>query len=172
MRLYFLRHGIAHPGSSTLRDFDRPLTAEGRAELEPIARAMVLLKVRPDPILASPLVRARETAEIVAPVLGGTLRIVDELSSGAGFAAFQNLVKANTGAKALMFVGHEPDLSEAAGELIGTFGSTITLKKAGLIRVDIDGRAEPGRGHLRWLLTPDQLVLIGHTGIEPSDDTP
>ena len=161
MRLFFLRHGIAEDRSSSGRDFDRALTAEGRAELEQVARGLRRLKVMPDPILSSPLVRARQTAEVVAPVLGGTLEIVEELSAGAAFHDFQRLVQRYMTAQSLMLVGHEPDFSQAAAALVGAESGALVLKKAGLIRIDLDGRPEIGRGRLRWLLTPGQLALIG-----------
>ena len=161
MRLFFLRHGIAEDQSNSLRDFDRALTAEGRAELENVARGLRRLKVTPDPILVSPLVRARQTAEVVAPVLGGSIMIEEELSPGATFDAFQRLVGRYRTAEALMVVGHEPDFSSAAAAFVGAEPGALALKKAGLIRIDLDRRPEAGHGRLRWLLTPGQLALIG-----------
>jgi phosphohistidine phosphatase len=161
MRLFFFRHGIAEAGHAALRDFDRPLTDEGRNELAIIAQGLRRLRVVPDVLLSSPLVRARQTAEIIAPMLGITVEIADELQSGADFEAFQSLVLRYSVAEALMFVGHEPGMSEYPAALIGAVGGAIVLKKAGLIRIDLDGRCERGRGRLRWLLTPRQLELIG-----------
>lgn len=161
MRLFFLRHGIAEPGHNGLDDFDRALTPEGRAELDGIARGLRRLKVRPQPLLSSPLVRARQTAEVVAPILGATVELTDELATGATFGAFRRLVARYANAQSIMLVGHEPGFSHTAAELIGAEPGTLALKKAGLIRVDLDGSFEPGQGYLRWLLTPRQLVLIG-----------
>lgn len=170
MRLFFLRHGIAEPGHSSLSDFDRQLTDEGRAELEDVAQGLRRLKIRPDRLLSSPLVRARQTAEAVAPALGASVEIVDELRSGASFAAFQELARRYEKAGSLMLVGHEPDFSETAAVLIGADGDGLVLKKAGLIRVDLDGRFERGQGRLRWLLTPHQLALIGGANAEHGGD--
>jgi phosphohistidine phosphatase len=153
-----------------MRDFDRALTSEGRAQLDDIARALRRLKLAPHPLLSSPLVRARQTAEAVAPALGATVEIAEELQSGATLEAFLRLMRRYGGAEAIMFVGHEPDLSETAAALIGAGPNALTLKKAGLIRVDIDARLEPGRGRLRWLLTPHQLVLIGSAGAGGDQD--
>ncbi len=161
MRLFFLRHGVAEGSHGGMRDFDRALTPEGRAQLDDIAHALRRLKLAPRPLLSSPLVRARQTAEAVAPALGTTVEIAEELQSGATFEAFLRLMRRYAGAESIMFVGHEPDFSEAAATLIGAGPDALTLKKGGLIRVDIDARFEPGRGRLRWLLTPHQLVLIG-----------
>lgn len=161
MRLFLLRHGIAEDGGPSLRDFDRALTERGRAELHWIARGMQNLSVGPAPILSSPLVRARQTAELVAPVLGARFDITEELSSGADFGALQRLISAHSNAESLMLVGHEPDLADLAAALVGAHQGALVLKKAGLIRIDLPGRAEPRAGRLRWLLTPSQLKLIG-----------
>src|SRR3712207_3020645 len=114
MRLFFLRHGIAEPGHTGLRDFDRQLTPAGEAELESVARGLKRLKVTPDPLIASPSLRAQQTAEEVAPVLGGTVGFVDERQRGASLEACAGLERGYSGADCIMFVGHEPDLSEAA----------------------------------------------------------
>ena len=161
MRLFLLRHGIAEPGHSRLRDFDRALTAEGRDELELIARALRRLKVAPQLILTSPLVRARETAAAVAPLLESEVEVAEELSSGATFEHFLGLVRRHAAADALMLVGHETDFSTAAARWIGADEGAIVLKKAGLIRIDLHGGFSEGSGRLRWLLTPHQLKLIG-----------
>src|SRR5512142_734699 len=71
MNLYLLRHGIAvergAPGYA--KDADRPLTVEGERKLQTIGEAMQMLELSFDLILASPYVRTRQTAEIVARVL-------------------------------------------------------------------------------------------------------
>lgn len=169
MRLFFLRHGVAEPGHTGLRDFDRPLTPEGRDELALVAHALKRLRVRPDALLSSPLARARQTAEAVSPTLGTSVQIADELQSGASFDDFARAARRFADAESVMFVGHEPDLSEAAAALVGAPRGALTLKKAGLIRVDVDGRFERGRGRLRWLLTPHQLTLIGGEAGASSD---
>lgn len=161
MQLLLLRHGIAEDGHARLSDFDRALTARGRAELAHIARGLQRLKITPDAILSSPLVRAWQTAELVAPALGREAEIVDGLASGADWEDFQQLIEQWSASGSLMLVGHEPDLSMVAAVLVGAPEGSLVLKKAGLIRVDIDGPVQPGRGRLRWLLTPRQLVLLG-----------
>lgn len=161
MRVFFLRHGAAVPGSSRLNDFDRPLTEDGRTELAAVAEGLRRLKLKNVPILSSPLLRARETSDIVAPILETTVEIVDEIRSGASFEVFQSLINRSQERESVLFVGHEPDFSDAASALIGARDETIVLKKAGALRIDISGRAERGAGRLRWLLTPSQLVLMG-----------
>ena len=171
MRVFFFRHGLAEAGHAGLRDFDRPLTAEGQARLADVGRAMRRLKIIPHIILTSPLVRARQTAESVAPALGATVEVSDELRSGATYDDFERLIRRFGGIECLMLVGHEPDLSEVAAALIGAESGALVLKKAGLIRVDINSRFERGRGRLRWLMTSHQLELIGRAASSGADDS-
>lgn len=159
MHLFLLRHGIAQASEEAPSDAGRMLTAEGRSTLAVIARALGKLKVKPDLILTSPYQRAHQTAEIVVPTTGGRIEVVEELSSGALPHIFSELILRFASHDTLMFVGHEPDLSNAAATLIGAEEGAIVLKKAGLIRIDIE--EQPLFGQLRWLLTPHQLMLIG-----------
>jgi phosphohistidine phosphatase len=161
MQLFLLRHGIAEDRHVGGKDFDRALTAEGRAQLARVARGLRRLKVAPAAILSSPLVRARQTAEIVAPVLGQEVEIVDRLAAGVSFEQMLRIVEDRDDAGSLMLVGHEPDFSTAAALLVGAPEDALVLKKAGLIRVDFHGPPAVGSGQLRWLLAPSQLALIG-----------
>lgn len=159
VKLFFLRHGIAEDAVGGMRDYDRALTAEGRAQLEQIAQALLRLGIAPEVVLTSPLVRARETAEIIAPVLGAPIETATELASGCLFDDLLRLLRRYAQAS-IMLVGHEPDFSVMAARLINADERGIVLKKAGLIRVEIDGRPQPGRGRLSGLLTPKMLLLM------------
>jgi phosphohistidine phosphatase len=161
MKLFFLRHGIAEDAHGGMRDADRALTEEGRRQLAQIAEALLRLDVRPGVIVTSPLVRARETAEIVAPALGAPVEIADELQPGCILDDLQRVVS-RFDADRIMVVGHEPDFSSMAARLINADERGLELKKAGLIRVDVDGSPRPGRGRLTALLTPKMLRLMAH----------
>jgi phosphohistidine phosphatase len=161
MRLFLLRHGIAEPARPGLADFDRVLTPEGRAELARIARGLRRLKIAPDAILSSPLARAHQTAEIVALALDREVETVEELASGAVLEDFLEILNRWSASGSLLLVGHEPDFSTAGALLVGAPEGALVLKKAGLMRVDIDGAAQAGAGRLRWLLTPSHLALFG-----------
>lgn len=162
MKLFFLRHGIAEDAHGTLTDYDRALTEEGRAQLGTIAQALLRLNVKPDLILSSPLVRAYQTAEIVAPVLGSTVMVANELQAGCSLDDVLRLLQRHQH-DTILLVGHEPDFSSIAARLINADERGIVLKKAGLIRVEIQGRPQAGRGRLSALLTPKMLTLIGDT---------
>lgn len=160
MQLYFLRHGIAEDAGPGMSDDERALTTEGRTQLKVIAKAMQRLAIRPNNIFTSPLVRTRETAEIVVPVVGGTLHVAPELAPGCTWEQLQRVLQQVKGQQTLV-VGHAPDMGSLAATLIGADGNAIAVKKAGLVRVDYDGKPVVGIGLLHWVLTPQQLAWIG-----------
>src|SRR5688572_24749324 len=69
MEVYLLRHGIAEDGSPTGRDADRPLTDEGRRKLRDVLKLAAAGGVRPDLLVSSPYLRAKQTAEIAQEIL-------------------------------------------------------------------------------------------------------
>ena len=82
MKLYLLRHGNADWPHWTQPDDERPLTEEGKRELKKIGEALRVRRVAPGLILASPLPRAAETAEIVGKELGVPVREEPALQPG------------------------------------------------------------------------------------------
>lgn len=157
MKLYFLRHGPAEAMGGGVHDADRDLTPEGEALVREEAAALARMDLRLDAILTSPFLRARKTAEIVASALGAQDRLaVDErLAYGFRLGALQAMVAERPGIRALMVVGHNPDLPITAGRLAG--GALIDMKRGGLILIDAD-RIEPGAGALEWVLPPKLLA--------------
>jgi phosphohistidine phosphatase len=156
-RLYFLRHGLAANRSEwSGDDSERPLTSKGQALMAREAQTIAQLGLQLDLILTSPLVRALQTARIVAEALGMQERLqADErLAPGFGMPALAEVLKERSGVSALMLVGHEPDFSETIGALIG--GGRVVCKKGGLARVDLpdDGSLA---GELVWLIPPGVL---------------
>jgi phosphohistidine phosphatase len=158
MELYFLRHGIAADvGPAGTGDAGRPLTKEGIAKMQTEARGMRRLGLQLDALLSSPLVRARETAAIVARELGLELQLAAELAPGCDTALLFALLGEHRAAERMMLVGHEPDFSSLIGALTG--GSQILMKKGGLGRVDIE-QLEKASGTLVWLLPPHVLRKV------------
>jgi phosphohistidine phosphatase len=159
MELYFLRHGIAADvGPEGSGDAGRPLTAEGIEKMKEAARGLRRLGVRPDVLLSSPLVRARQTAEIVRRAFGLESRLVEALAPGCDIARLRDLLGEYRSAEGVMVVGHEPDFSTLVGLLTG--GSRVQLKKGGLARVDLE-TVDEGAGTLVWLLPPMALRKAG-----------
>lgn len=158
MKLYFLRHGIAEDIENAKGgDAARALTPRGIERLEISARMLAKLGVKPARIYSSPLVRARQTAEIVAKAIG--VEVTLEPTVGPGFNAqiVSALIAGLNASDDVMFVGHEPDMSEVVSSLTG--GSTVTMKKGSLARLDVSYCPRPLRGSLVWLIAP--AVFVG-----------
>jgi phosphohistidine phosphatase len=152
--LYFLRHGDAGQAWAT-NDEQRPLSAEGEAALAAAAATWTRLKLRPEVVLTSPLVRARQTADLLCQGIGCAAEpIVDErLRPGAGWGEMARAMAAHPNAARVCFVGHEPDLSQVVAQLTGA--SSVRMRKGGLACVEFYGVPEPGSGELAWLIDPD-----------------
>jgi phosphohistidine phosphatase len=151
LRLYFFRHAEAEPESATLPDHARPLTARGTARTQRAARVLKALEVNPARLYSSPLVRARQTADILSDTFGVPVEVRQEVGPGFNAQTVEALVKDMDSDEAAMFVGHEPDFSATISALIG--GGGVEIKKGGLARIDLDSY-QPLRGSLVWLIAP------------------
>ena len=155
IELCLLRH--AHAGDSTTwvgDDEVRPLTEKGRRQSERVGRLFAAAGYVPDMLLTSPLVRARETAEIVGDVLGVRVREEPRLGEPMDLATLDAVLDDAGNPRRVLIVGHDPDFSELASELVG---APIPMRKGTLARIDVDRPLEPGSGDLRWLVPPDLL---------------
>jgi phosphohistidine phosphatase len=168
MELYFLRHGLAGERSEWIgHDEDRPLTAAGKAQTAREAAGLSRLGLIPDLILTSPLVRAKQTAEILARALGIPERVgIDEqLSPGFGRKELRQIVSENSGRDKLMLVGHEPDFSKIVGRLIGN--AQVVMKKGGLAVVELTD-LESLEGRLLCVATP-KMLEVGAAFVDPDE---
>jgi phosphohistidine phosphatase len=155
-QLWLLRHADAEP-HGTRRDAERQLTERGRRQADIAGAALARMGAAFGGILASPKVRARETAELALARLDGSQRDLLELhallAGGVQAREALELLEGVAGGGALLLVGHEPDLSGIVGELTG---ARIDLKKGGLAVV----RLGAGGAELVLLLRPAELALI------------
>lgn len=137
-------------------DFDRPLTDAGRKLMALEADAMAALALDLDAIVTSPLVRAKQTAAIVAKALKLRERLVEDDRVGLGFGPgrLAEMIAERSGASGVMFVGHEPSMSATIGHLIG---GDVEMKKGSLACVNLT--AAPASGYLVWLVTAKILAL-------------
>jgi phosphohistidine phosphatase len=142
-RVYLVRHGDAEPSRGV--DAARRLTPSGRAEFERHARALVAeLAIRR--VVTSPLLRARETAELLAAVTGARLEEDGALASGAssGAALLARLAREPAGTA---LVGHNPELAEALGKAAGR---DLGMRKGEIAALDVEG----GRVSVAWHRAP------------------
>ena len=159
LELYLIRHGIAADrGEDYPDDSKRPLTSAGMSKLRQEAKALNELGVAFAVIITSPLVRTRQTAEIVAATLKEKPQIVasDSLApAGTPAGVVQELARHAKQAR-IALVGHEPNLGELAARLIGA-KAPIEFKKGAMCRIDFDVLPPKGLGQLRWFLPPRVL---------------
>ncbi|HRV59588.1 MAG: histidine phosphatase family protein [Solirubrobacterales bacterium] len=145
--IYLLRHGDAEPDQGS-GDAARRLTDKGEAQALAAGLAMAKLGMNVDTCLASPRVRALETANLACRSLGAEVEVVDAI----GYDDYDSLDLA-AGRGDTLIVGHEPDMSMEVARLTG---ANIKMKKGGLAAI---------RGsQLQALLRPAELITIATQG--------
>lgn len=157
--LTFLRHATAEDRNLPIPDEARRLTPKGRKQVQRIAdfcRRHVLL---PTHLLCSPLVRAVETAQGLHDDLPHCppAVIVPWLAHGVDIRETRQALTAIVakGHENIWLVGHEPEFSTLMTQLLGSQSSFINVKKASLIRLEVDMHG--GAGELQWNI-PNALM--------------
>lgn len=163
MRILLIRHGPAgdrEAWAKAGKDDDlRPLTPKGRAKMRKAAAGLASILKDIDLIAASPLSRARQTAELLAKRYpkAKALRL-DALRPEAGPKTALAWLASLPEDSAPALVGHEPGLGLLAGALLG--GGRLELKKGACLLIDAAHPIRPGCGRLLWLLQPKQLRAL------------
>lgn len=155
-----MRHGEAEDGAESGGDDARSLTVRGRERMRDAAGGLRALGLRFDAILTSPLLRAAETAELVADeysnnpapqVLPALAPDTSAREAVTALAPFANHGK-------VLVVGHEPQLSKLVALLLTSEAAvTIKFRKGACVALDLPRAIEPGAAELRWMLTQRQL---------------
>lgn len=178
MKLVLVRHGIAVDRDEFEGvDADRFLTPSGVRKMGGNAKGLATLVERPDVIITSPLLRAKQTADLLQQEWQQEWRqrkaepikqiLSDRLKPGVSSQHLFNWLRDSwepgaNGAIAVL-VGHEPDLSLAAGWLLGceaTGRGSLQLKKGGALLIEFSGEIGKGAGTLQWLVTPKILRAL------------
>jgi phosphohistidine phosphatase len=147
-------------GTPGVRDADRALTPEGREKFAEAAAGLARLVDRPDALLTSPWLRARQTAEIAAAVWGKVEPKDVEALAGGTFTELAKVLDAYPDSATVAVVGHEPHVSDLLGHLVGSTDSgRLAFKKGGAALVEIPGRLAEG-GRLVWFLPPKVLRTL------------
>jgi len=160
MILYFLRHASAGPhASNPAKDAKRPLDDDGIAQCGLMGKTMSALNVHLDAVISSPLKRAVQTAAAVCNELGfeGKLRLDSSLAPEGTFESFQQMLSEFGEQEAVMVVGHNPNLSEYLGKLVGgRSAARIELKKGAVAKVEFQRR----HSYLEWCFTPKLVRAV------------
>jgi len=161
-----MRHGIAVDRGDTTKPSDdrqRALTPKGIKRMRKAAAGLLSLSIPFDRILTSPLVRARQTADIVAEVLHMEDRVEEnqELCPDQSVQDLLSGLAAYAGKSNILLIGHEPLLSSTVSFLLSEkTGAEIRLKKGGVCCLEVDALPPKESAVLNWALTPKQLRLL------------
>jgi phosphohistidine phosphatase len=163
MKLLLVRHAIAEDGETFMAaggtDAQRPLTDMGRKKMRKGANRLRSQLRGIDLLACSPLLRARETADIIARAFGD-LSIVErpELDYRYPPEAVLDWLAQGPVVGIAVVVGHEPQLSLLSGLLLADAPRPlIAFRKGGMALIEFNGCVAAGEGVLQWALTPGQL---------------
>lgn len=164
MDLFLMRHAVAAGQLPNQDDGQRPLTEEGQRHQRLVVQALAPLLGPLDHLLTSPLVRARQTSDIVAEALGYTGRIHETtvLAEDCTVRAVCNLLYGYSDDARVLCVGHEPDMSRLSAVFLDAQGrSTIAFQPGSVIGLTFRGRPKPGSAILHFFVrSVDLLALI------------
>jgi phosphohistidine phosphatase len=151
-QLWLLRHGEAVPHESK-PDFERELTARGERQAVAAGEALARLGLELAACYTSPLVRARETAELACKELNVTPEARAVLGKGFDLDGARELLAAHGDDERVLIVGHNPSFAQVVLDLTG---ARIDFKKGGVAAVRVSGV----HGELIALLRPRELESL------------
>ncbi len=151
MRLYLVRHGIAEAPFGGKPDHARALTPEGVARLKRQAAFFGRMGWDVDLVLCSTLLRARQTAALLAPALGAPVTEEALLGPGCSLDDLQEALAVHGDPPRVMIVGHQP----AMGHLVHVLTGRRVAMRPGAAAVVEAERLRPGAGVLLAHYDPD-----------------
>jgi len=156
MEIFLVRHGVAVDRESDGPDASRPLTNKGRRRFRKTARSFARLGCKLDLILTSPLVRAVQTAEILAgETKHGEVAVLEELDPKFEVAdLLKALAKRANGSRSVALVGHDPQLSSVLAALAGVEVESLDVKKGAIVRLEARSPSQRGSAAAIWSLKP------------------
>lgn len=164
VRLYLVRHAIAFERDSDKwpDDAKRPLTHKGIARMRDVVDGLLDLNVELDLVVTSPLVRAKQTADVILAGLPDppNLIVSDSMSPNGSPAAVAELLSHHTKLENIALVGHEPSIGELGAWLTGA-KNALAFKKGGVACIEMPTLPLAGPGQLIWLATPRMLRSLG-----------
>jgi phosphohistidine phosphatase len=174
MNLFILRHASAgSPRANPLLDLKRPIDKDGKTQCLQLAHVLNALNLNFDLVVSSPLKRAQQTAQLVATETGYEQKILisNALAPAATFAQFQRLLRDSSTSENVLVVGHNPNLTQFLGQLLGvganpdTTGTPrVRLRKGSLARVNL----QRNTAVLQSLIDPRVVRALYTTSIKSS----
>jgi len=173
MNLFILRHASAGIRRlNPLLDVKRPLDKEGKQHCLRLAHVLNAMQVSFDVVVSSPLKRSLQTAQLVATETGYEQKILisNALAPEASFAQFQRLLRECAAYENLLVVGHNPNITQFLGQLVGAGGmdgtgpARVRLRKGSIARVAL----QRGPAVLQGLIDPRVVRALYATSIKSS----
>ena len=168
MQLVIIRHAIAvepeEAATEKLPDAERPLTKPGKKKMRAAARGLASVVERIDLLAASPLIRAQETAGIVAEAFNGMkVATVDELKPGKPVKAVLQWLQGQPADATIAVVGHEPQLGMLISHLLAgeRKRAFVEVRKGSAALLEFPEQVKAGGAVLQWMLKPGQLRDLG-----------
>jgi phosphohistidine phosphatase len=168
--LTLFRHGKSDWETGTEDDFDRPLKERGRRDTPMIGKFLATIGATPDLLVSSPAVRARQTAELLAPAAGyaGDIRWEESIYAASAGELMSLLRQLPDEAGHVLLVGHNPGFEDLAARLIGAdaygMASGLRLPTAAAahlaLQVDTWNAVQANTGQLIWLVNPRMLKAV------------
>ena len=150
MRVLVIRHAKAVPHGSGVSDAERALTSEGERRFRAAAKELAQLVPRPDALLTSPLLRARQTAALVAAAWGDIEPVPEAALASESVAGILAAIDLYPRGATVALVGHEPTVSALVAELVGVrTGEAVAFEPGAAALIEITSVARR-RGRLVW----------------------
>jgi len=166
VQILLVRHAIAEDratfATTGMADDERPLTERGMDRMRAAAAGLAAVVDGLELIGSSPLLRARQTADLVAERFPRAERATLDWMAPGGDRPQALGWLASGNAASVALVGHEPDLGELASWLLsGRPSPFVEFKKGAACLLVVEGRVQAGAATLRWHLAPRQLRVLG-----------
>ena len=160
MEIYLMQHG---PNLSKNEDPEESLSPEGEAMVFKAAQAIKRMGLNFDAIIASPKMRSKQTAAVLAEAVGYPVESIVETEKVKAMTPAEDTIGYLEGLEdkqSVLIAGHLPSLAKVASSLL-TSGSKakIQFERGGIGRIDVDS-LPTSEGRLRWYITPEQLALM------------
>jgi phosphohistidine phosphatase len=162
--LYIIRHAWAgqYGDPQWPDDAKRPLTEKGKKRFAIMADILVERGVGPTLIVTSPMLRCRQTGEILAEILAGRTELLEqaELLPEGDFERLLAWTSQRAQQhKQIAWVGHRPQVNEYVAALIGGSNVSMRFAKGAVAAIHFDDDLAPGTGELQWLVTAQMLGI-------------
>ena len=153
MKLHLVQHGDA---VAKHVDPDRPLSAQGRADVERLARLLAARGVSVGGVFHSGKTRAKQTAESLASALGSAGQVSARTGLNPNDPVDNVLQDVERWSEDVLLVGHLPFMSRLTSRLLGRKEDKATLEFRPSSAACLE-RDAGGRWIVAWFLPPDMV---------------